>query len=92
MPTIDLSDDELAALVSALRRTIADDPYPRAPRLATLKSVLDQLDPRPVKPASARQFQAEPATTKTAANWINPSSLAISCSISLTRLLVTSSK
>lgn len=33
MPTIDLPDDELAAVIAALRGLIEGDRYPRAPRL-----------------------------------------------------------
>jgi hypothetical protein len=31
MPTIDLPDDELAAVTAALRRLIEDDKFPHAP-------------------------------------------------------------
>ena len=37
MPTINLTDDELAAVTAAIRRTLEDDRFPHAP---TLKSVL----------------------------------------------------
>ena len=33
MPTINLTDDELAALTAAIRRIIEDDKFPYAPRL-----------------------------------------------------------
>jgi len=50
MPTIDLSDDEHAAVVVAVRRSLADDP-----RVEPLKSVLAKLDPASVpKPAVER--------------------------------------
>jgi hypothetical protein len=60
--TLDLTDDEAAALVQLLRRTINDDPYPRAPRLTPLKVILAKLDPPlpspdeplPPLPASAK--------------------------------------
>jgi hypothetical protein len=45
MPTIDLTDDEQAALTALVRKAIVEDPYPYAPRLATLKSALEKLDP-----------------------------------------------
>jgi hypothetical protein len=55
MPTIDLTDDELAALTVAARRTIAEDRYPLSPRLAPLKSALAKLDPASTpKPAIER--------------------------------------
>jgi hypothetical protein len=46
MPTIELSDEEHAAVTAAVRRTIADDKYPLSPRLAPLKAALAKLDPR----------------------------------------------
>jgi len=45
MPTIDLNDDELAALVAGMRRLLADDKYPLAPRLRPLRAALAKLDP-----------------------------------------------
>ena len=45
MPTIDLTDDELAALAAAIRRLIEDDRFPHAPRLDPLRSALAKLDP-----------------------------------------------
>jgi hypothetical protein len=55
MPTIDLTDEELAAIAAALRRVIANDRYPRAPRLAPLKAALAKLDPASVpRPAPER--------------------------------------
>jgi hypothetical protein len=44
MPTVDLTDDEHAAVTAAVRRTIADDKFPLAPHLAPLKSALAKLD------------------------------------------------
>jgi hypothetical protein len=52
MPTIDLTDEEHAAVTAAVRRSIADDKYPMAP----LKSALAKLDsasipqPQPERP------------------------------------------
>jgi hypothetical protein len=54
MPTIDLTDEEHAAVTALVRRAIVDDPYPHAPQLATLKSALAKLDP-----ASAPQPRQE---------------------------------
>jgi hypothetical protein len=45
MPTINLNDDELAAVTAAVRRAIEDDRFPRAPRLDPLRSALTKLDP-----------------------------------------------
>jgi hypothetical protein len=47
---LDLTDDEREALTRHLRAHIAADPYPFAPRLKPLKSVLAKLDPQAVRP------------------------------------------
>ena len=44
MPTIDLTNDELAAVSAAIRRLIEDDKYPHAPRLDPLRAALARLD------------------------------------------------
>ena len=44
MPTIDLPDDELAAVTAAIRRAIEDDKFPHAPRLDPLKAALARLE------------------------------------------------
>ena len=44
MPTIDLPDDELAAVMAAIRRAIEEDKFPHAPRLDPLKSALAKLE------------------------------------------------
>ena len=44
MPTIDLPDDELAAVAAAIRRAIEDDRYPHAPRLDPLRAALVRLE------------------------------------------------
>jgi hypothetical protein len=45
MPTIDLTDEEHAAVTAAIRRAVEDDKFPRAPRLDPLRSALAKLDP-----------------------------------------------
>jgi hypothetical protein len=45
VPTIDLTDDELAAVTAAIRRAIETDRFPRAPRLDPLRSALAKLEP-----------------------------------------------
>jgi hypothetical protein len=47
MPTIDLTDDELAAVTAAIRRLIDEDRFPHAPRLDRLRSALAKLDAAP---------------------------------------------
>jgi hypothetical protein len=44
VPTIDLPDDELAAVTAAIRRAIEDDKFPHAPRLDPLRAALARLD------------------------------------------------
>ena len=44
MPTINLTDDELAVVTAAIRRTIEDDRFPHAPRLDPLRAALARLD------------------------------------------------
>jgi hypothetical protein len=46
---LDLSDDEAAALVALLTRTVADDRYPLSPRVRTLKAILAKIRPEPVR-------------------------------------------
>ena len=62
VPTIDLPDDELAAVVAAIRRAIADDKYPHAPRLDPLRAALARLDAASMKaPPPAKAAKATPA-------------------------------
>jgi hypothetical protein len=48
MPITDLTDEEQAAVIWALRSTIDRDRYPRSPRLAPFRSALAKLDPASV--------------------------------------------
>ena len=52
MPTINLPDDELAAVMEAIRRTIEDDRFPHAPRLDPLRAALARLDAAQSQPWS----------------------------------------
>ena len=58
MPTIDLTDDEHAAVTAAVRRAVEDDRFPRAPRLDPLRSALGKFeaeaDPTPKAPPPAK--------------------------------------
>ena len=44
MPTINLTDDELAAVTAAIRRGIEDDKFPHAPRLDPLRAALGKFE------------------------------------------------
>jgi hypothetical protein len=44
VPTIDLPDDELAAVTAAIRGVIAGDRYPHAPRLDPLRAALARIE------------------------------------------------
>ena len=46
--TLDLSDDETAALTRLLTNTIDADRYPLSPRIQTLKAILGKIRPEPV--------------------------------------------
>jgi hypothetical protein len=60
MPVVDLPDDELRALIAAIRGVIEGDKYPRAPRLDPLRAALARLvaaaepTPRPKAPPAGR--------------------------------------
>ena len=56
MTTLDLTDEEEAALIRLLEQTVGDARFPYVPRLAPLKTILEKLvplTPRPPLPASA---------------------------------------
>ena len=44
MPTIDLTDDENAAVTAAIRRLIEEDKSPHAPRLDPLRAALGKFE------------------------------------------------
>jgi hypothetical protein len=46
-PTDELTEEERAAVVAALRKLIAEDKFPLSPRLKPLKSALAKLAPEP---------------------------------------------
>jgi hypothetical protein len=57
MPTLELDDDELAAVSAALKEAINRDRYHLAPRLEPFRRALANLDPesvlKPVPPLDA---------------------------------------
>jgi hypothetical protein len=67
MPTINLPDDEFAAVAAAIRELIEGDRYPHAPRLDPLRAALARFDaasnppPHPKGPAARQSRQAEDA-------------------------------
>jgi len=64
MQHLDLTEEEAAALVSLLARTIADDCFPLSPRFRTLKAILAQLRPEPVRePLPPAKVYAPPKAT-----------------------------
>jgi len=64
MQHLDLSDEEAAALVALLTRTITDDRYPLSPRVRTLKAILAKLRPEPVRePLPPPKVYAPPRAT-----------------------------
>ena len=61
MPTINLDDDELAAVIATVRRVIDDDRFPRAPRLDPLRERWRSLSRR--RRAASQNRQAGGAIT-----------------------------
>jgi hypothetical protein len=61
VPTIDLPDDELAAVTAAIRGVIEGDRYPHAPRLDPLRAALARLDAalEPTAPPKAPPGKAD---------------------------------
>jgi hypothetical protein len=49
--TLDLTDDETAALARLLRNTIDEARFPLSPRLVPLKAILVKLEPQQARPA-----------------------------------------
>ena len=55
MPTLELDDDELVAVIAALKEAINRDRYHLAPRLEPYRRALAKLDPKSVpKPVPPR--------------------------------------
>jgi hypothetical protein len=59
VPTINLTDDELAAVTTTVRRAIEDDKFPHAPRLEPLRAALGKLQAE--SPPTARPKAPPPA-------------------------------
>ena len=56
MPTINLTDDELAAVTAAIRRGIEDDKFPHAPRLDPLRAALGKFESAGWRPQEQIKF------------------------------------
>ncbi len=69
--TLDLTDDEAAALAAHLRRTIENDRFPLAPRLAPLRAILDKLVPPapPYQPPPPLPAGAGPRVGRSRRRW-----------------------
>jgi hypothetical protein len=75
MPTIDLTDEEHAAVKAAIRRAVEDDKFPHAPRLDPLRAALAKLDkaaeperqppPKAMPPARGKKAAAARRLTET---------------------------
>jgi hypothetical protein len=64
--TLDLSDDETAALTRLLTNTIDADRYPLSPRIQTLKAILGKIRPEPVREPLPPLKHYEPPRATTA--------------------------
>jgi hypothetical protein len=54
MPTIDVNEAELVALIAAIRRWINEDPIPHVPRLDPLRAALVKLEKASRHPPKGR--------------------------------------
>ena len=64
MPTLDLTEEERAEALQAIRAAIDGERYVLSPRVKRLKSILAKLDPAPsatVAPYPAPRPSAEPS-------------------------------
>jgi hypothetical protein len=59
VPTINLTDDELAAVTAEIRRAIEGDRYPHAPRLDPLRAALGKLEAARSNFPKEKQIDAE---------------------------------
>ena len=50
MQRLDLSDNERALLITALRRLVDFDPQPLSPQIQALKDILERLEPQKPQP------------------------------------------
>jgi hypothetical protein len=50
MQQLDLTDNERATLITALRRLVDLDPQPLSPQIQALKAILERLEPQKPQP------------------------------------------
>jgi hypothetical protein len=50
MQRLELSDNERAILITALRRLVGFDPQPLSPQTQAFKAILERLDPQKPQP------------------------------------------
>ena len=50
MQRLDLTDNERAVLITALRRLVDFDPQPLSPQIQALKAILERLEPQKPQP------------------------------------------
>ena len=50
MQRLDLSDNERAVLITALRRLVESDPQTLSPQIQALKAILERLEPQKPQP------------------------------------------
>ena len=50
MQRLDLSDNERAVLITALRRLVESDPQTLSPQIQALKAILERLEPQRPQP------------------------------------------
>jgi hypothetical protein len=64
MPNLELTDEERAALLRLIKKALDTDRYPLSPRVYPLRSILDKLEPQPVRePRPAPKVYAPPKAT-----------------------------
>jgi hypothetical protein len=49
MPNLELTDEERAALLRLVKKALDTDRYPLSPRLYPLRSIMEKLEPHPVR-------------------------------------------
>ena len=67
--TLDLTDDEAAALAKHLRQAIDDARYPLAPRLDPLKAILAKVEPPAPKPEPLPPIRSGMTPTPRRGRW-----------------------